>query len=234
MKKFLYIAIIGLVIVACGGSDGGGDPPPPPENRPPSTPTLVSPTNNKLCIDNALVFEWNASTDPDGDPVKYQLQIATDNQFTQIAHDFNNLTSTSKSVSLDKGIAYYWKVKAKDDKNAESDFSSTYQFYTEGEGVSNHLPFAPVIVSPSLDATISSGNTTLEWTANDVDNDPLVFDVYLDNNSSNPASIMVAENQVANTFSATLESGKDYYWKVVVKDGKGGQTIGQTWNFKTD
>ena len=232
MKKFLYIAIIGLVIVACGGSDGGGDPPPPPENRPPSTPTLVSPTNNKLCIDNALVFEWNASTDPDGDPVKYQLQIATDNQFTQIAHDFNNLTSTSKSVSLDKGIAYYWKVKAKDDKNAESDFSPTYQFYTEGEGVSNHLPFAPVLVAPSLDATISESSVTLEWTANDVDNDALTYDVYF--GTDNPPTVVLSPDQSETTISKDLVASTNYYWKIVVKDNNGGQTIGQTWNFKTD
>lgn len=31
-----------------------------------------------------------------------------------------------------------------------------------------------------------------------------------------------------------LVSSTNYYWNVLVKDGKGGETIGQVWNFKTD
>ena len=42
------------------------------------------------------------------------------------------------------------------------------------------------------------------------------------------------ENLTANTFSVAIESSKNYYWNVVVKDDKGGQTIGQIWNFKTE
>ena len=30
------------------------------------------------------------------------------------------------------------------------------------------------------------------------------------------------------------KSAKTYYWKVIVKDDKGGKTAGQVWDFKTD
>jgi len=30
---------------------------------------------------------------------------------------------------------------------------------------------------------------------------------------------------------ATANTAGDFYWKVVVKDGKGGTTVGQIWNF---
>lgn len=236
MKKFIYTLVIGTIIWSCGGS--GGDtpiPPPPPENKAPTVPTLVYPTNNLLCIDNVLNFNWNASTDPDGDAITYQVQVAKDSQFSQIVHTITESTTT-KNLSLDEGIAYYWRVKATDNKNASSDYSSVNQFYTEGVGVSNHLPFAPVLVAPELNSIVSLSTVNLQWTASDVDtDDTLTFDVYF--GSNNPPALKIANLNVTN-LDVNLTASTNYYWKIVVKDGQGGQTIGQTigqiWNFNTD
>lgn len=232
MKKLMYLLITSFFLGSCGG--GGGDdppPPPPPVNKAPTTPTLVEPTNNLLCIDNTVFFQWNSATDPEGDAITYQIQVATDNQFTQIVQTLTG-SSTTRSISLEKGIAYYWRVKATDNKSASSSYSSTFQFYTEGEGISNHLPFTPVLVKPALNNVEQGATTSLEWTASDVDSDPLIFDVYLGIN--NPPSTIISENQTGTTYSASLTASTNYYWKIVVKDDKGGKTIGQVWNFKTD
>ncbi len=236
MKNIIYITIISTVLWSCGG--GGGDdspttttPPPVAVNKAPSTPSQSTPTNNQLCIDNTVQFQWNASTDPEGNSITYELQIATNNQFTENLQTKTS-SSTSTAVTFDKGVAYYWRIKAKDNKNASSSYSSIFNFYTEGEGESNHLPFSPGISEPALNALVQESSTDLKWTASDVDNDPLTFDVYFD--TVNPPTAKVAENQSETTLNQALESAKDYYWKVVVKDDKGGETIGQVWNFKTD
>ena len=232
MKKFLAILAISTVLHSCGG--GGGDPPPPPPppvNKAPSTPTQSAPTNNLLCIDNTVTFQWNASTDPDGDAVSYDLQIATGNQFNQNLQTKTS-SSISTSVTLNKGVAYYWRIRAKDSKNAFSSYSSTFSFYTEGDGESNHLPFSPALVTPILNSVVQQATTTLEWTASDVDNDPLTFDVFFD--TVNPPTSKVGDNQSETSLNVDLASSSNYYWKVVVKDDKGGVTIGQVWNFKTD
>ena len=200
-------------------------------NKAPSVPIQSAPTNNLLCIDNAVQFQWNASTDPDGDVVSYEMQVATDNQFTQNVQTIAS-TGTSTSVTLDKGVAYYWRIKAKDSKNASSSYSSTYSFYTEGEGESNHLPFLPSIVAPTLNSTLQETSINLKWTAGDVDNDLLNYDVFFD--TVNPPTTKVAENQLETNYEVDLTASQSYYWKVVVKDDKGGQTTGQIWNFKTD
>ena len=231
MKQFISILAISTVLWSCGGGGGDDPPPPPPTNKAPSTPSLVSPTNNLLCIDNTVDFQWNAATDPEGDAITYQIQVAKDNQFTQIAQTLNG-SETTRSISLEKGIAYYWRVKATDTKNAASSYSSTFQFYTEGEGVTNHLPFSPVLVNPELNAVEQQATTSLQWTASDVDSDPLTYDVYFGTN--NPPTTKAGDNQTANTLTVDLSASSNYYWKVVVKDDKGGQTIGQTWNFQTD
>jgi len=233
MKKFIYISVISILISSCGG--GGSDnpkPTPTPENKIPTTPTLTTPTNGTLCIDNSVNFQWNNSTDPDGDAINYQIQVAKDNQFSQIAHTLTS-TSTSKSISLDKGVAYYWRVKATDSKNASSDYSSVFNLYTEGEGEINHLPFSPELIKPELNEIVQTATVTLEWAASDVDtNDNLTFDVFFD--SVNPPSTKIADNQTTKTLNTNVVASSNYYWKVVVKDNNGGETIGQVWNFKTD
>jgi len=233
MKKLLYIVALSTIVWSCGGSSGGDTPtPPPPVNNAPSTPVLVYPTNNLLCIDNVLDFDWNASTDPDGDSITYQVQVAKDSGFSQIVHTVTSSTTT-RNLTLEKGIAYYWRVKATDSKNASSSYSSTNQFYTEGEGISNHLPFSPVLVAPTLNSVQNGATVTLEWTADDVDTtDTLTFDVYFE--TGDTPTQQVVNNQTATTFSVDLTSGQTYSWKVVVKDGQGGQTMGQIWSFVTD
>ncbi|WP_456463111.1 hypothetical protein [Lutibacter sp.] len=232
MKKFIFTLVLGTILWSCGGGGDTPPPPPPPENKAPSTPTLVYPTNNLLCINNVLDFSWNAATDPEGDVITYQVQVATDANFTQILHTVTE-TTTVRTLSLEKGIAYYWRVKATDSKNLSSSYSSTNQFYTEGNGVSNYLPFSPVLVSPTLNTTETGTTTTLQWTASDVDaSDVLTYDVYFD--TVNPPVAIESSNLTTNTLDVSLTASTTYYWKVVVKDDKGGQTIGQIWSFVTD
>ena len=230
MRHLLYIAALSISLGSCGG--GGDDPPPPVVNTAPTVPTLTAPVNTSLCIDNVVNFQWNASTDSQGDAITYQIQVAKDNLFSQIAHTLT-ATTTNKSITLEKGIAYYWRVKATDSKNASSNYSATFNLYTEGVGITNHLPFSPALVSPALNSVQTGTNVTLQWTASDVDaNNTLTYDVYF--GTANPPTIVTSTNQSASTLSKTVSTSTTYYWKVTVKDDKGGQTIGQVWSFTTD
>jgi hypothetical protein len=233
MKKLLYLVfVLGVSLSSCGGSGGDDALVPDPVNTKPTNPLNSKPTNNLLCIDNLVTFEWSASTDSEGDVIKYQLQVAEDNQFTQNVQTKDNLSSTSTQISLERGVAYYWRVKAIDSKNASSDYSNMFQFYTEGDGELNYVPFLPSIVAPNLNQIVQTNSVKLEWTASDTDGDSLAFDVYFGTN--NPPTTKVVENINEPNVTVDLVASKDYYWKVVVKDVKGGSAIGQIWNFKTD
>lgn len=230
MKKYIYIACISLFMISCGsGSDSETTP---ETNLAPTVPVLVLPANVNLCMSNLVNFQWEKSTDKNNDPIIYSIQIATDNQFTQIVKT-TEIIATNFSVTLDKGKSYYWRVKATDAKNLSSDYSSVYSFYTEGVVAGNHLPFAPELVAPALNSMLNSGVVTLSWNAADVDKDDiLVYDVYL--GTTNPPTQKVTTNQLSKTFDVSTNSSTNYYWKVVVKDNKGGEVIGQIWSFKTN
>lgn len=235
MKKIGLFIFSLVVFSSCssGGDEGSNDPSPKPvENTNPSIPGLSYPTNNLVCISNAINFQWNAAVDVQNDAITYQLQVATDNAFTQNLNS-STVTALSKQITLIKGKSYYWRVKATDSKNASSSYSEVYNFYTEGEGVTNHVPFAPVLVVPTLNSVQTNTSLNLSWTAVDADvNDVLTYDVYF--GTTNPPTAKVATAITAKTVSVNTITATNYYWKVVVKDGKGGATVSQVWNFKAN
>jgi hypothetical protein len=219
--------------MACGGgSDDSVDLEPEKENEAPSKPVQVYPLNNTVCIDNSIIFEWEASTDPEQSSVRYKLEVAENNSFSSLISN-ETVTSTSKLVMLTKGKTFYWRVKAIDNKAAESAYSSTAQFIVEGEALANHAPFAPSLVLPEMNSEIDGLTTTLSWMSSDPDeDDSLKHDVYFD--TVNPPVSKVSENQSATTFdTVSLSATTTYYFRVNVKDDNGGTTIGQVWSFKT-
>ncbi len=224
----LSLFVLGLIAFTSCSSDGGGGTK-EPANSAPTTPSLTYPSNNLVCIDNAVNFQWNASTDAQADAVRYEIQIATDNAFTQgLSTAITN--ATSKQITLVKGKSYFWRVRATDNKNASSEYSSVYNFYTEGDGVINHVPFAPVLVSPSLQSTQTTASVSLNWTASDADaSDVLKYDVYF--GTTNPPTTKVASDLAAKTYTAAASAAGTYYWRIVVKDDKGASSVGQVWFF---
>lgn len=230
-KIILTVVALGL-IWSCGGGDVDDPTPTIEENESPNTPTQLYPASNELCIDNTVNFQWSASVDPEGNAISYIVEVSKNNSFSPII-ETKTVTSTSTIITLEKGVAYYWRVTAKDSENATSEPSTVNGFYTEGIAVSNYAPFSPELVSPSLGSTIQTTSTTLEWSASDIENNSLTYDVYV--GTVNPPTNVVATNQTSNKYTLDpLTASTTYYWKVVVKDNKGGQTIGQVWSFVTD
>lgn len=230
MKNFIYLSIIGILFASCG--DGGDSDEPEVVNVAPTIPTLSAPADNILCVDNTVNFQWNASTDANKDNITYQIQVAKDNAFSQITESVD-VTTNNTSIVLEKNTAYYWRIKATDSKGLASAFSSTFKLYTSGEAVVNHLPFAPELVAPAINTSLSTTSVNLSWNAADVDEtDVLTYDLYF--GTTNPPTAKVSENMSSKSYATTVEAAKEYFWKVVVKDNKGGETIGQVWKFKTN
>lgn len=231
--KYIYILIFSSILfISCSNEEFPENviQIPDTENNIPSIPGLIFPTNNLECTNFNLVFEWSRIIDIDGDAIAYKIDLAYDNTFSNILFSITTSEPTW-TFNLEKGTTYFWRVKAIDSEQNESQYSEVQSFFTEPDAGVNTIPYGPEIISPALRATVSGSTATLDWNAIDIDQDPLLFDVYF--GETNPPSL-VAENIEVSTFDVAVSANKTYYWRVVVKDDQQGVAIGRVWDFRTN
>lgn len=95
----------------------------------------------------------------------------------------------------------------------------------------NSAPSKPSAPNPVGGATNVSLTPTLTWSASDPDGDALKYNIFFGENTSAP--LKVSEQTDASYKPGTLQANKKYYWKIVAKDGKGGEGSGEWWSFTT-
>ncbi|CAM1338939.1 fibronectin type III domain-containing protein [Tenacibaculum aestuarii] len=225
MKKVIKtIALFSLpLFVACGGGSKE------PVNEAPTTVNLVYPTQNLLCIDNSIKFDWSDATDANGDNISYKVEISKNRELTNIAKT-QIVTTSQVTIALEKGEAYYWRVTAVDNKEKQGEPSSVFAFYTKAEGESNIAPFTAEIVKPTDESTVEGTTVTLEWKGADSNTgDTLTYDVYFGEDVI--PTTLKAEGKSTTSVEVIVESGKTYYWKVNTIDNAGAKSIGQIWSF---
>jgi len=228
MKKIYILLISSLVLISCSNDDGN-DPQIDLSNLDPSIPSLIFPTNNLVCTNFNLEFDWNAATDGDNDSITYVIDIATNSNFGTIL--FTAVTSaTLRTFTLEKGTTYYWRVKARDSEGNESEYSPTQTFFTEPDAGVNTIPSVPELISPPLGDRLSAATITLDWDAKDTEDDALSYDLYF--GDTNPP-VLFAGNMDMSSIDVPVSSDTVYYWRIVVKDSNQSATLGQVWNFRT-
>ena len=226
MKKILIftaVACIFLLNNRCNNDDGIIFP---------STPVSLSfPTNNLLCIDNTIIFDWDDVENSLNNTISYSIIVATNRTLTDIVE--NRITTLSEiTLTLDKAVAYYWKVTATDTTSNEVTSSETFSFYTKGDGIVNYTPFISELASPLENSQVNAGSVDLSWIGSDADaGDTLTYELYL-GESSPP--LIIENSLTAQSHTVTVETGKTYYWKVNVIDQSGAKSIGQIWSFNVN
>ena len=87
---------------------------------------LTSPDNNDTGISLTPTFTWDEISNASS----YDIEIATDSDFSSIVASENSATNSFTGVSLNQATTYYWRVKAKN-TCGDGDFSSTSSFTTQ-------------------------------------------------------------------------------------------------------
>ncbi|NHN27355.1 T9SS type A sorting domain-containing protein [Flavobacterium jejuense] len=116
---------------------------------------LTVPVNNATAQNTSLNLTWN----PNPNATSYDVQVATDNTFTNIASS-GNVTSSSYSVSgLSQGTDYFWRVLPKN-ATCTGVYGSAYKFTTGTIScASTSSTNVPVAISASGTPTITSSLT---------------------------------------------------------------------------
>lgn len=189
---------------------------------PPAAPVLSSPTENATDIPTNPTLTWNQSSAASS----YQVQVSTDSNFATIEIDQSGIATTSFQITtLSNSTTYFWRVKATN-TGGTSPWSAAWKFTTIGAG-----PAAPVLASPTDNATDIATNPNLTW--NTV-SDATSYQAQL-SASSDFLAIVVDESGIPTfSFQATgLSNSSTYFWRVRATNAGGTSPWSTVWQFTT-
>ncbi len=191
-------------------------------NLPPEIPTDPTPENNAVDVDLAVTLNWQCS-DPDGDPLVYDVYFSTNPNPAFISNNQSNTDYVPQN--LQENTTYYWKIVVSDGQLEHE--SPVWSFTTI---LINNAPEIPYNPNPQHEAEDVGISPTLSWLCSDPDGDDLTFTVYF-GTSPNPSAI---EYNHSETFyiPENLEYEMRYYWRIVANDGYE-EAVGDVWYFDT-
>jgi hypothetical protein len=220
MARHIYVVAILFALISCSKED----PIEAPTIKPVLDPGAVSlklPENNKDCetgvvtADKAEIeFSWAATENAQ----KYQLVVNSAVNGKVI--DLTDLSVTTQKVNLTRGQAYTWNITAFNSLG-KSSISPSWKFYLSSDGITNRSPTPAKIIYPLPGSTVNlneSGKIKLEWYSEDIDKDPLLYEVRIDTIDGKQKSISSLIDLKVPQAEIGLKSGKVYYWSVVTKD----------------
>lgn len=188
-----------------------------------------------LTLDLSQYFE-----DPEGDEIYYgrdeESELKSDDGF-EVSTE-GTLTFTPDYDMVTDGDSVTKKVVVKAWDNEHINDPTKVEFYITIKN-KNRLPeFVTSVFSPALingnGSSIDTENINFNWNATDDDGDTITYYFYFGTSPSNYDLVNGIEETPPYTYNeSTLDEGTTYYWKVVAKDSKGGETSSKVLTFTT-
>lgn len=190
----------------------------------PGVPTTLRPCDGKHTNDNTPWLDWTDVTD--ATVVHYQLQVDDNTDFSSpvVSKTWVKLSSTTLPALPDG--EYYWRVRAVDEANNMSAWSSIWSFT-----VDTVAPLVPTLTYPASGYNTADSTPWLDWT--DVTDPSVVhYQVQVDDDAdfSSPEISKTWVNSSSTTLSA-LPDG-EYHWRVRAVDEAGNEgEWSDVWSF---
>jgi len=167
------------------------------------TPTLSAPPNGATGVSVTPLLDW----DDIGGQIAYDVQVATDAAFTNIAASIStSAQSWTVTPALNPSTTYYWRVRSVVSCGI-SPWSAARTFTTCS------ATSAPTLLTPSDAAVLTTVTAPiLDWT----DVAGTTYEVQVSTSSAFTTITRSASNLAASTWnvSPALATGIRYYWRV--------------------
>lgn len=110
--------------------------------------------------------------------------------------------------------------------------NTTVVFEIKLSTTNNRAPETPVLVLPEDNSTGQNLQVDLSWTATDIDNDSLTFEVTL-RNDANDEVVIYSDLEEKSLTLDNLQFGTKYFWQVASNDGINPPVLSQVRSFTT-
>ncbi|PUA27866.1 MAG: hypothetical protein B0W54_15170 [Cellvibrio sp. 79] len=174
-------------------------------NQAPGIPVLQNPVDGAVIATSSVTLEANPAIDPEGDTVKYHIQLFSDAALTQsLVNETTTMPTWQYGPLIDKAT-YYWRMRAEDAEGKLSDWSEieTFTINLPPVNVAPQLSF----ILPSQNVTQNTGNLLIQWQDTDPDS-AATISLKLKKISASPVEwITVAQN-----ISEDLDESSDTYY----------------------
>jgi hypothetical protein len=167
-----------------------------------AVPVLGTPANSSLTTNFKPKLDWYNTDNAD----HYELEVATDAAFTNLIFSKQEVSVSEYifTTALHANTRYYWRVRAVNQINAPSAWSTAWYFRT--------ALTPPAIEAPANGSTPDSLRPSFNWTASPgADSYSLVISTF--SNFSTPL-VDVTGTSTAYTLIADLPANVPFYWRV--------------------
>ena len=174
----------------------------------PATPKLISPKNKALVTDLMPTLDWRNSAAPNGTIFDhYQVQVATDEDFTAVVVDEEITGQTSSEYTLESVLnpntRYYWRVRAFNTLGQYGSWSTAYYFREAVE--------APELNSPVDGIFLDNLRPEFDW-ENVIGASSYTIQISARTNMGSPISGKVTDSSYVPV--KDLSKNKTLYWRV--------------------
>ncbi len=130
--------------------------------------SLLAPDNESIFEnDENVLLTWEEAIDPNGDPITYTVQVASDHSFNNIVLEEETEFRQLWFPAQNENNTYYWKVHAQD-LNSEGRWSNVWSFTAY-----SFLPPTPFsLLTPVNGVTVPEDVVTVTWEASTDQNWP--------------------------------------------------------------
>jgi photosystem II stability/assembly factor-like uncharacterized protein len=193
----------------------------------PGAASLNAPANNITCFSTTGTLDWSDVFPP---ICNYRLQIATDQNFTNIIYNIPGINTSQYGMPpgiLLYNTQYYWRVKATNQVGESASWSSVRNFRTALPDV-----YAPTLLLPANNATVNI-TPLLRWDTIAIASSYRVR-IATDTGFTN---LVLDSNNIVNRQitvpAGRLQPNTRYYWKVLSSNVCMSSPYSPRWSFTT-
>ncbi len=180
----------------------------------PSTPVLVAEPNGTCSSSCNVTLQWNASTNPSGAALQYQVQVSSDATFATVTYSSGWISGTSYTRAL-ANDTWYWRVQARDSVTTTrlSAWSTVGSFTLSAPAV----PSIPVLIAEADSTCSGSCATTLAWNASTISSGTIQYSAQVSSSSSFSTITASSGWSSATSWTPNLGVGT-WYWRVQARN----------------